>query len=238
MLLARHLPDPPAVVMDVGGASGGYALPLAQRGYAVHLVDPWPRHVETAAQASAAQPETPLASAKVGDARHLAAAEGSVDAVLLLGPLYHLVDVADRAAALAEALRVLRPGGVLFAAAISRFASTYDGVRSGFVADPYFEALVEGVLTDGVHRNLDPVAHPQFFTLAYFHRPDELREELRSAGFGSVDLVAIEGPGAFQHGLDLTDDAKRAAILRAIARVEREPSLLGASSHLMGVGIR
>lgn len=106
------------------------------------------------------------------------------------------------------------------------------------MADPYFEALVEGVLPDGVHRNLDPVAHPQFFTLAYFHRPDELREELRSAGFGSVDLVAIEGPGAFQHGLDLTDDAKRAAILRAIARVEREPSLLGASSHLMGVGIR
>jgi len=89
----------------------------------------------------------------------------------------------------------------------------------------------------GCIANLDPVAHPQFFTLAYFHRPDELREELRSAGFGSVDLVAIEGPGAFQHGLDLTDDAKRAAILRAIARVEREPSLLGASSHLMGVGI-
>jgi hypothetical protein len=89
-----------------------------------------------------------------------------------------------------------------------------------------------------VHRNLDPVAHPQFFTLAHFHRPDELREEVRAAGFGSVDLVAIEGPGSFQDGLALSDPGKRAAILRAIERVEREPSLLGASSHLMCIGVR
>jgi hypothetical protein len=106
------------------------------------------------------------------------------------------------------------------------------------VADPYFEALVAGVLTDGVHRNLDPVAHPQFFALAYFHRPEELRAEFQAAGFGSVDLLAVEGPGGFQNGLDLSDDVRRAAILRAIERVEREPSLLGASSHLLGVGIR
>ena len=161
-----------------------------------------------------------------------------MDAVLLLGPLYHLIEITDRAAALAEAFRVLRPGGVLFAAGISRFASTYDGIRSGYVVDRYFDSLVEGVLVDGVHRNLDLVAHPQFFTLAYFHRPQELRKELMAAGFGSVDLVAIEGPGSFQHGLDLADGAQRQAVLRAIERVEREPSLLGASSHLMGIGIR
>lgn len=238
VLLARYLPAPPAVVLDVGGASGAYALPLARRGYEVHLIDPWPGHVDEAARASAAVPESPLASAQLGDARQLPAADGSVDAVLLLGPLYHLVERGDRSAALAEAFRVLRPGGVLIAAAISRFASTYDGIRSGLVADPYFEGLVEGVLADGVHRNLDPVAHPQFFTLAYFHRPEELREELQAADFSAIDVVAVEGPASFQDGLDLANDGKRAAVLRAIERVEREPSLLGASSHLMGVGIR
>jgi 2-polyprenyl-3-methyl-5-hydroxy-6-metoxy-1,4-benzoquinol methylase len=68
-LLGRHLPPPPAVVLDVGGAAGVYALPLAARGYQVHLVDPMARHVEQARLASRQQPATPLASAAVGDAR-------------------------------------------------------------------------------------------------------------------------------------------------------------------------
>lgn len=238
ILLARYLPEPPAVVWDVGGATGVYALPLARQGYEMHLLDPWPDHVSAAREASAAQPESPLASARIGDARELPTTDASVDAVLLLGPLYHIISAGARAAALREAFRVLRSGGVLFAAAISRFASTYDGIRSGYLADPYFESLVQGVLADGVHRNLDPVEHPQFFTLAYFHRPDELGAELRAAGFASVDVLAIEGPGGFQDRLDLSDSTVRAAVLRAIERVEREPSLLGASSHLMGIAIR
>ncbi len=237
-LLARHLPASPAVVLDVGGATGVYALPLARQGYEVHLFDPWPPHVSTAATGSAAQPETPLASAHVADARQLGFDDQSADAVLLLGPLYHLIDAAARAAALAEAFRVLRPGGVLFAAAVSRFASTYDGIRRGYVAAPDFERMIQGVLVDGVHRNLDPVAHPDWFTLAYFHRPEELRSELDEAGFNSVSVVAIEGPGGFQDRLNLNDEVGRTAVLRAIERVEAEPSLLGASSHLMGIGIR
>src|SRR5919106_3134129 len=70
-LLGRHLPPAPAVVLDVGGAAGVYALPLAALGYEVHLVDPVALHVEQALRASAGQPATPLASATVGDARHL-----------------------------------------------------------------------------------------------------------------------------------------------------------------------
>ena len=127
-LLSRHLPAPPAVVLDVGGAAGVYALPLAGRGYQVHLVDPMARHVEQALRAAGEQPAAPLASATVGDARQLDRPDASVDAVLLLGPLYHLTDRADRIRALTEARRVLRPGGVLAAAAISRFASTLDGL--------------------------------------------------------------------------------------------------------------
>ena len=90
-LLERFLPAPPAVVHDVGGARGAYALPLAAKGYAVHLLDAWPPHVEGAAAGSAAQPATPLASCAVGDARSLPYDDQSADAVLLLGPLYHPV---------------------------------------------------------------------------------------------------------------------------------------------------
>jgi ubiquinone/menaquinone biosynthesis C-methylase UbiE len=237
-LLGRHLPPPPAVVLDVGGAAGVYALPLAERGYEVHLVDPLARHVEQALGASAGQPAAPLASATVGDARRLERRDASADAVLLLGPLYHLTGRADRVAALGEARRVLRPGGVVAAAAISRFASTYDGLLRGFLDEPGFEAIVERDVREGQHRN--PTGRPQWFTTAYFHLPDELGREVADAGLRLQALVAVEGPGGIlpDAGERLVDPARRERFLAAIRRVEAEPSLLGASPHLLAVAHR
>jgi SAM-dependent methyltransferase len=236
-LLSRFLPASPAVVLDVGGARGAYALPLAREGYEVHLLDPWEPHVEAAAAASAAQRDAPLASVARGDARELPFADASADAVLLFGPLYHLPAAGERAQALAEARRVLRSRGVLLAAAISRFASTFDGVRSGAIADPTFEGIVEGDVRDGVHRNPDPAGRPEWFTLAFFHRPEELHREVCSAGFTDVQILAVEGPGSFRDlGALLEEPTCRDAVLRAIRRVETEPALMGASAHLMAVG--
>ena len=240
-LLARFLPAPPATVLDVGGAAGAYALPLAAEGYEVHLVDPVALHVEQALDASADQPDAPLASAAVGDARALPFDDESAAVVLLLGPLYHLTEAADRTRALREARRVLRPGGLLAAAAITRFASTLDGVAQGFLLEPGFEAIVERDLADGQHRN--PDGHPGWFTTAYFHRPDELEREVADAGFDVTALVAIEGAvgaAAETRALDawLDDPGRREVLLRAIRRVEAEPSLLGASPHVMAVATR
>jgi SAM-dependent methyltransferase len=236
-LLSRFLPTAPAVVLDVGGARGAYALELAREGYEVHLVDPYEPHVAAAGAASAAQSDAPLASAVVGDARELPFADACAHAVLMLGPLYHLPAATDRGQALAEACRVLHSKGVLIAAGISRFASTYEGVRWGLIADPTFEAIVEGDLRDGVHRNPDPEGRPEWFTLAYFHRPEELREELCTAGLLDVKVLAIEGPGSFQNlGALLDDPTSCDAVLRAIRRVEDEPALLAASAHFMAVG--
>lgn len=238
-LLARFLPPAQAVVLDVGGAEGAYALPLAQAGYAVHLLDPVSAHVDAARAASARQAATPLASAEVGDARELPAEDGTVDAVLLLGPLYHLVKAEGRARALGEAHRVLRPGGQLFAAAISRFASTLDGLHAGMITDQAFEAIIENDLRTGVHRNPDVEGRPEWFTLAYFHHPDELRAEVRRSGFPDAEVFAVEGPcGQASMNVDLDDPVARDAALRAIARVEREPSLLGASPHLLTVATK
>ena len=135
-LVMRYVLRPPAVVFDVGGGPGMYACWLARQGYEVHLVDAHPLHVELARQASQAQPDAPLAETEFGDARQLKRADTSVDVVLLFGPLYHLTQHVDRLMALLEAHRILRPGGLLFSAAISRFASVLDGLRQGFLDDP------------------------------------------------------------------------------------------------------
>ena len=121
-LIERYLPAPPAVILDVGGAAGAYAFWLADRGYVVHLVDLTPRLVNEARRLNANR-QPGLQSCEVGDARSLAFADASVDAILLLGPLYHLVEREERLKALREARRVLKPGGLLFGAAISRWAS-------------------------------------------------------------------------------------------------------------------
>ena len=95
-LIGRFLTAPPGVVLDVGGGPGRYACWLAAEGYQVHLVDPVPKLVEQVRAASAAQPDCPLASAAVGDARSLPHGPDSSDAVLLMGPLYHLPEREQR----------------------------------------------------------------------------------------------------------------------------------------------
>jgi len=237
-LLARYLPPPPATVADIGGGPGRYAVWLAERGYRVHLVDPVPLHVDQARAAAAARPGAALASAELGDGRALRFSDASVDAVLLLGPLYHLPERADRLRALGEARRVCRPGGVVIAAAISRYASTLDGLRSGYLEDPAFAAVAAGDLEDGRHRN--PTGDPAYFTVAYFHRPQDLAAECSAAGLTHEATLAVEGAGWLLPDLDarLADEQRRAVLLTALSRLETEPALLGVSAHLLAVARR
>jgi ubiquinone/menaquinone biosynthesis C-methylase UbiE len=237
-LVLRHLPAPPGVVLDVGGGAGAYAFWLAERRYEVHLVDPVPLHVRQAEEALQARTSGRLASARVGDARALDFADSSATAVLLLGPLYHLTEREDRLAALGEARRVLGPGGLVFAAAISRFASLLDGLRGAIFEDDAFARIVERDLVDGQHRN--DTGKAQYFTTAFFHHPEELSAEVRDAGFTLAGLFAVEGPAAFLPGFrgrwEKPQDRER--ILGLLRRVEGEPALLGVSPHLMAVGRR
>jgi len=237
-LLERYLPAPPAVVADVGGGPGRYAVWLAKRGYRVHLVDPVPLHVEQARAVAKELRGATLASAEVGDARALRLSDASVDAVLLMGPLYHLPERGDRLQAIAEARRVCRRGGVIVAAGISRFASTLDGLRAGYLEDPAFAAVAAGDRKDGRHRN--PTGDPAYFTTAYFHRPEDLASEYAAAGLSHEATLAVEGPAWLLPDLDarLADERRRAVLLAAIASVETEPTLLGVSAHLLSIARR
>lgn len=234
-LLSRYLPPPPAVIFDVGGGSGIYACWLAQLGYKVHLIDAVPLHVEQARSASQVQPDYPLASAEVGDARQLNQANNSVDAVLLFGPLYHLIERSERIAALHEANRVLKSGGLVFAVACSRFASLLDGLFRGWLDDPEFVEIAHRDLLEGQHRN--PSNHPAYFTTAFFHHPDELKAEVEEAGLSCEKLLAIEGPGKLLQNFEehWSEQSRRQRLLQAIRWIETEPSTLGVSAHIMAI---
>ena len=235
-IIRQRIPAPPAVIWDIGGGPGIYSCWLAQLGYEVHLLDAMSLHVEQAMAASASQPNHPIASIQVGDARRLPAADRSADVVLLLGPLYHLIDRSERLAALIEARRILKPGGTVFGAAVSRFASAFDGLRHDFLADPAFVEIVKRDLATGQHRN--PTNHPWYFTTAFFHHPDELAAEMRESGLEVEGVLGVEGPGWLQKDFetDWENPERRERMLWLAHTLESEPSLLGMSAHLIGIG--
>lgn len=234
-LLERHLPTAPARVLDVGGGAGVYALPLAAAGYEVHLIDPVPLHVEQA-EAASRTGSAPLASTAVGDARALNTAESSADAVLLLGPLYHLTDRDDRIKALREARRVLRPGGVVLAKALSRFYPLFEDIALGAPVEQDELELNVTFLTDGQYRN--PGGDPAHFTTSYFHRPEDLTAEVEEAGLELRALVAASGSVKLLPQLPerLAEPEQRKRVLDLLRLLESEPSILGMSQNFVAIG--
>jgi ubiquinone/menaquinone biosynthesis C-methylase UbiE len=169
-------------------------------------------------------------SAEEGDARSLAEPDDSYDAVLLLGPLYHLVEHHERLQALGEARRVLRPRGLLAAAAISRFGSLFDAFLRGML-DERVWGLAERALVDGRHL---PGPDEDLFTTAYFHLPQELEAEVQAAGFELVGVFGIEGPGWLR--METLDDSGTFETAIRVARaVEQERTVIGTSAHLLAI---
>jgi SAM-dependent methyltransferase len=232
-IVLRYLPDPPSAVADIGGGPGRYSAWLADRGHRVEHRDLMASHVDQL------RAETDLSriNTAVGDARDLDLGDSTVDAVLLLGPIYHLGRRDDRIQALREAWRVVRPGGPVFVAAISRWAARLDGVLRLrlYTSLPTFLELVPQVERTGW---LPPLFAGSF--TAYTHRPQQLRSELRSAGLRVLDLVSVEGPALLLNDLDqrLADELDRAVVFDAARAVERVPELLGIGAHLLATAVR
>jgi ubiquinone/menaquinone biosynthesis C-methylase UbiE len=228
-ILRRHLPPPGATIADVGGGPGSYSLWLAQEGYRLLLSDPIPLHIDQA-RASAADRGIEL-DAKVGDARALDVDDESVDAVLLLGPLYHLPERGDRIKALTEARRIARLGAPIFVAAISRWAPLLDGVvHRLYRAYPDATPLLDEEIASGVLKPLFPASFAGFC-----HRPEELVSESKEARLEFIDLVSVEGIGfAFSDLAERwADPVDRDAVLDAARRTERVAELLGLGPHLL-----
>ena len=234
-IVLRALPDPPAVVADVGGGPGRYALWLAELGYTVLHRDLVPLHVTQLAEEAATLGLS--IDAAQGDARDLDLCERSVDAVLLLGPLYHLVARADRLRALSEACRVVKPGGPVFAAAISRWAPRLHGDVVAMMRHTYPNIREQLAVVE--RSGVIPALFPGSFS-GFCHRPQQLRAELRAADLEVIDVVSVEGIAFALERLEerLAQSDDRAVVMEAARALERVPELLGISPHLLATARR
>ena len=233
-ILSRYL-NYGMTVYDVGGGVGRYADWLAGLGMNVTMFELAPSAVE-----HALAHQSVSFQAIVADARDLPAGNESCDALLLMGPLYHLLSKENRMEALKEARRVLRPKGLLFAAGISKFSSTTWAVstyRSGnsCLDDPIYMNMIRGEMATGEHHR--PKEYPKFLAQAYFHTPTELAKELEEASFQMEELLAVEGCVWFTPMLEekWDDPTARERLLEIIRTTEGEPSLMGVSPHFLGI---
>jgi SAM-dependent methyltransferase len=226
-ILERTLPPPGAVIADIGGGPGRYTDWLVDAGYHVIHRDLVAHHVDQVRRRHGAAVDT-----AVGDARALDLADESVDAVLILGPLYHLEDKSDRRRALREVHRIVRRGGVVYAAAISRWAPRLHGMLVQRIHLVY--PMMAEVIDDVERTGYMPPVHESSFN-GYAHTPDELREEISAANFALESLVSVENIAFVLADVDdrMDDPHERALLLDTLRAVESVPDLLGVGPHFI-----
>jgi SAM-dependent methyltransferase len=236
----QQLP-PGSGVLDLGGGPGRYTIWLAGQGHRVTLAELSPRLIGIARrQIEAAGVQQQVEEAVQTDARDLSRwPEASFDAVLALGPFYHLPDPTDRDRAARELARVLRPGGLAFIALMPRLAFLRRVLaipaERHLLTQP---AFLDRVLREGVFLNDRPGA----FTGGYGVRPEEVTTFF--AGYGLTQLClassqSIASSSELQEPLarlEAEDPASYETAIDVLVQNAAEPSILGAASHLLFVG--
>jgi 2-polyprenyl-3-methyl-5-hydroxy-6-metoxy-1,4-benzoquinol methylase len=226
---------PGSRVLDAGSGPGRYAVALAQEGHRVSLLDLSPHCLELAREWGAvAGVGDRFEAVEEGDVRDLSRwPDGHFDAVLLLGPLYHLLTARERGRCVSEVRRVLRPGGAVFASAIARYAPARLALQF------WPEQIDAPELRLALRQGVAPAVPGAAWTDAAYLRPAELRRLFERRGFRTVALAAAEGFAAFQEqAVNRLPEGQWAAWLRLIVETCTDPDLLGAAAHHLYVGRR
>jgi len=229
-----YLPKPPATILDVGGGPGRYAIALAEQGYAVTLVDISANCLEFA-KAKAKEAGVALAGYVHADATDLEQFPSqSYDAVLLMGPLYHLLTKKKRERALGEAKRVLKTTGLLFAAFITRYAPFRYAAKHEPDLILKQRQRMKRLLATGIHKARVQEGE---FTDAYFAHPSEIKPFIEKAGFETLDLVACEGIISMieEKVNELTGELWEAWVELNYC-LGKDPTVHGVAEHLLYVG--
>lgn len=242
-IFAQYLPldrsDCRKVIYDVGGGIGRYSRWLASYGHEVHLLELAENAVKYAKEHL--MKDWITFTAETADARHLPRPDNSADVVLLMGPLYHMQKEEDRAAALREARRVLKDGGLLMTAGISKYSSTtwalsVYGRDNDYIDDPIFFDMLRGELTTGHHNR--PKEYPYLIAESYFATPYSFADEMEHAGFTVINSHAVEGCIWFTPHLEekWENAESRKRLLEIVHLTEHDREMMGMSPHFIVVG--
>jgi SAM-dependent methyltransferase len=233
--LRRYISDD-STVADIGVGVGHYSEVLARRDCHMHLVDVSQRLLA----ATTARLEARGLSEHIASVQHASATDlaflptGCCDAVLLLGPLYHLGDPSERRQAIAEAARVLRADGLVFAAGINRLALFRDDFQKKPAGVTERAAFYRGVLHDGNF----PAPEGGGPSGVHLTTIDEFRAELSTA-FTPVVLVGTESfASAIQESFLDLPEADAAMWLDVIEQTGRTVEGLGYADHFLFIGRR
>ncbi len=230
--LDRFLP-PKGSVLEVGAATGRYTLELAKRGYRVTAVDMSEMLHELCRERIADAGLAEQVRFVLADGRDLSPVESDdFDAVLLMGPLYHLVVEADRMTALREAHRCLKDGGVLFSAFISRFGIWGDVMKN---VTEMIERQTE--LRSVLKKGRDPEGVKDIQFRGYFATVPEIPPLHEEVGFETLVLAGVEPAiSSDDESYNRLEGKQRELWLDLLYELSTEESIMGASRHLLYVG--
>ena len=245
-ILLERLPDPPAVIYDIGGAYGEYSWWLASLGYEVRLFDLSETNIRMSAGLAAEYPEAMLKSAMVCDARSVPFPDKSADAILLMGPLYSIIEYGERIRALKECFRLLKDDGVLFSAAltpysvlVSRLAVYHadDTDRRKELDDPAVMSAIERALTDGCFDNPGRRIIPHGLGSSHLHTAKALRAELECGGFDTLSVHGVMGGAWLAPNPDdlLANEDTRELLLKTVRLLDTHEEIIGLSGHMLAV---
>lgn len=248
--LKRYVPDG-AKVAEIGVGGGHYSEYLARRNCTLHLVDVSQRLLAVAtARLRDRGLLNQMASAIHGSATNMDFLPSkAMDVVLFLGPLYHLLELEERRAAVAEAARVLKAGGVLFAVGINRLSYLRDMFRPLAIAGMEevvgeIQALFRREMHEGKFSaeyleagRLDP-KHAPPIGYAHMTTADEFRR-LFVRDFEQLALVGLESftSPATDH-LNRVPAEDRELWLDLVEKTGATPEGLGYSDHFLFIGRR
>lgn len=247
-ILLERLPKPPAVIYDIGGGYGEYAWWLASLGYEVVLFDMSERNIAMSADLAEEYPGVSLKGAMVCDARSIPMPEKSADGILLMGPLYSILEKEERILAIRECGRLLKEGGVLFSAALTPCSilvpritlyRTQETARGEELEDPAVIAMIERALRDGTYWNPGHEVSRGLGS-AHLHTGKELRKELAEGGFFTEKIYGVMGGAWLAPNLEerWQEEKSREVLMKTVRMLDDQEEILGLSGHLPAVSYK